>query len=77
MFYSGLVPGMNCETNVDDCVWSSCIHSRCVDLIQNYRCDCDPGYTGDNCSVRSREWKCRPELYSRHFLGSHCLYHGY
>lgn len=39
--------GDRCETNIDDCVDNKCENNAtCVDLIQEYTCRCNPGYTG-------------------------------
>ena len=28
-------------------------HSRCIDLYRDYKCECDQGYYGKNCTVSS------------------------
>lgn len=51
-FVSGYT-GVNCETDIDDCVGNQCkYNSTCVDLVQGYRCECLPGYSGVRCTDR-------------------------
>ncbi|UYV79228.1 SLIT2 [Cordylochernes scorpioides] len=41
--------GDRCEVNIDDCFENKCEHnSTCVDLVQEYSCQCTPGYTGES-----------------------------
>ena len=53
----------------DSCDPDPCVNGACVDLVLDYRCDCDPGITGKNCSCklsvhnscnssRNRKWLC-------------------
>uniref|UniRef100_A0A183ISW5 EGF-like domain-containing protein n=1 Tax=Soboliphyme baturini TaxID=241478 RepID=A0A183ISW5_9BILA len=47
--------GDRCETNIDDCIGNQCQNNAtCLDLINDYKCTCPPGYTGikliDYCS---------------------------
>eukprot|EP00105_Crassostrea_gigas_P019111 XP_011437468.1 PREDICTED: uncharacterized protein LOC105335342 [Crassostrea gigas] len=35
--------------DVDDCLSSPCQNGVCTDLIGGYECQCDFGFTGDNC----------------------------
>ena len=42
---------------MDDCVLGDkqCYHNgTCVDLEGDYRCDCQPGWTGKRCDVQVR-----------------------
>ena len=34
----------------DSCDPDPCVNGTCVDLVLDYRCDCDPGFSGRNCS---------------------------
>lgn len=43
--------GRLCDTNIDDCESISCQHGQCIDGIDIYACNCDPGYTGQLCEV--------------------------
>ena len=55
-----LVPGRNCETNIDECSSNPCFHGECIDGIAEYECKCDPGYEGPNCKLEIDEcerWK--------------------
>lgn len=38
--------GVNCEINQDDCASNPCQHGSCEDGINEYKCVCEPGYTG-------------------------------
>ena len=50
--------GPNCDTyclencGIDHCAGVTCgENQRCVDVILNYTCVCEPGYTGPDCST--------------------------
>lgn len=36
--------GKSCDEPINECLFNSCIHGRCVDLHMGYRCECDKGY---------------------------------
>ncbi|XP_052071119.1 uncharacterized protein LOC127709553 [Mytilus californianus] len=43
--------GVNCETNIDDCVAVKCpITSVCRDMVNDYYCRCNLGLTGEYCA---------------------------
>ena len=38
--------------NIDDCPGHDCSeHSTCVDLVNDYVCECDQGYEGEQCDI--------------------------
>lgn len=43
------IEGVNCETNIDECIGNPCYQGTCVDGIGNFTCNCSPGYEGDFC----------------------------
>lgn len=37
-------------TDIDDCAGNQCKpNGKCIDGVNSYRCECDPGYTGKHC----------------------------
>ena len=55
--------GVNCETNIDECVNNTCQHgSTCQDRINAYDCLCAPGYKGDRCEIDIDECEVLPCL---------------
>ena len=42
--------GIDCETNIDDCLPNPCIHGNCTDGINTFNCTCESGYYGDTCA---------------------------
>lgn len=44
--------GQNCETDIDECADQPCEHGRCIDLVNDFRCDCaDTGFKGNRCET--------------------------
>ena len=42
--------GTNCETNINDCEPNPCQNSaECMDLIDDYNCQCGDDWMGKNC----------------------------
>ena len=38
--------------DIDDCADVTCTgHGTCTDLVNDYTCNCDSGYTGKNCET--------------------------
>ena len=40
-----------CITDIDECDSDPCEHGNCKDGINSYTCECEDGYTGDNCTI--------------------------
>ena len=36
--------GPNCEFNIDNCIGHECAFGLCVDLLNDYECECSAGY---------------------------------
>uniref|UniRef100_A0AAX7VZY3 Neurogenic locus notch homolog protein 1 n=1 Tax=Astatotilapia calliptera TaxID=8154 RepID=A0AAX7VZY3_ASTCA len=53
-------PGINCETNIDDCKSNLCDYGTCNDKINGYECACEPGYTGAMCNININECASNP-----------------
>lgn len=42
--------GINCESNIDDCSINRCKNGgSCIDLVNDFKCVCDPPFTGREC----------------------------
>ncbi|XP_053372931.1 fibropellin-1-like [Mercenaria mercenaria] len=42
--------GVQCETNINDCASHPCYHNiPCIDLVDDYRCECPPFMAGKGC----------------------------
>ena len=49
------------QTDRDDCTGAECEHGgACVDLVGDYQCQCQPGYTGKNCETNIDECAVSP-----------------
>ena len=35
--------------DINECSNNPCIHGKCIDGINSYECECQPGYRGKNC----------------------------
>jgi len=35
--------GEFCQLDIDGCASSPCIHGNCMDKLNDYSCDCEPG----------------------------------
>lgn len=38
-------------TDINKCRSSPCLHGNCTDHVNNYTCECQPGFIGDNCDT--------------------------
>ena len=43
--------GLNCETNVRECLSNPCVHGYCLDKVNSYYCNCTEGFSGVNCET--------------------------
>ncbi|NXC48749.1 CRUM1 protein, partial [Penelope pileata] len=43
--------GLLCESNIDDCQSSPCVHGDCVDEVADFQCECFRGYIGKKCDI--------------------------
>ncbi|NXX60715.1 CRUM1 protein, partial [Scopus umbretta] len=43
--------GLLCESNIDDCQSSPCVHGDCVDAVADFQCECFRGYIGKKCDI--------------------------
>ena len=61
--------GLDCSINIDDCRSWPCSHlGTCVDKIDAYKCNCQVGWSGDNC-----EHKLNMDAEFSRILGSQFL----
>uniref|UniRef100_K1Q6I2 Neurogenic locus Notch protein n=1 Tax=Magallana gigas TaxID=29159 RepID=K1Q6I2_MAGGI len=52
---------LGCNVNdVDECQSSPCIHGNCSDLVNEYSCQCFPGYEGLQCQKDVDECQSSP-----------------
>ena len=51
MSISNCFPGDRCEINPNDCLCDPVGTLTCDDGLDDYTCNCRPGYAGKNCSV--------------------------
>ena len=43
--------------DIDDCSDSPCTNGTCTDLVADFNCTCDAGYTGKRCDIgKSIKW---------------------
>ncbi|NXA19018.1 CRUM1 protein, partial [Ibidorhyncha struthersii] len=43
--------GLLCESNLDDCQSSPCVHGDCVDAVADFQCECFRGFIGKKCDI--------------------------
>uniref|UniRef100_A0A8C9EV35 Crumbs cell polarity complex component 2 n=1 Tax=Pavo cristatus TaxID=9049 RepID=A0A8C9EV35_PAVCR len=43
--------GLLCESNIDDCQSSPCVHGNCTDRLADFECECFRGYIGKKCDI--------------------------
>ena len=42
--------GQHCEQNINDCIGDKCQNGGiCIDLLNDFKCHCLPGYDGNQC----------------------------
>ena len=50
-----------CVSVFDECISSPCKNSgTCYDLLNDYRCECIPGWEGKNCEIPTNECDSLP-----------------
>ncbi|XP_028845065.1 protein eyes shut homolog isoform X2 [Denticeps clupeoides] len=54
--------GLNCETNIDECMSSPCLHGSCTDAVDAFYCVCEVGWTGNRCETNIDECMSMPCL---------------
>ena len=48
-----IILGTFCEIEVNECHSAPCLNDgRCLDMINEYKCQCAYGWTGDRCEVK-------------------------
>ncbi|NXE22089.1 CRUM1 protein, partial [Ardeotis kori] len=43
--------GLLCESDVDECQSSPCVHGDCVDAVADFQCECFRGFIGKRCDI--------------------------
>ena len=38
-------------SDIDDCASNLCVNGACVDGVNSYTCNCNPGYSGIHCET--------------------------
>lgn len=53
--------GAQCQKNDDDCHQKPCLNDgNCIDLVNNFRCQCVPGFVGTLCQFNVDDCEMRP-----------------
>lgn len=52
--------GINCEIDTDECLSNPCIHGKCTNELNRYKCYCDDAYTGTNCETKLAPCQSNP-----------------
>lgn len=62
-FWHAGFKGVNCETNIEDCLGNLCQNGgTCIDGINSYTCQCPPTFTGEFCETDVDECSVRPSV---------------
>ena len=49
-------------TLLDECASKPCQNKAlCIDLVDEFRCECRPGYTGKLCDVNISKYQCNKQ----------------
>ena len=55
--------GANCEFDVDECEPEPCLNGgQCLDLINDFRCVCPHGTTGERCETNDNDCAAADDL---------------
>ena len=53
--------GQNCDQNVNDCAVDPCLNgASCIDQIDGFSCQCQPGFDGSRCEININECLSNP-----------------
>ena len=53
--------GVVCEKEINECHSNPCQNeATCLDMIAGYRCECAPGFLGNNCEQNMNECLSNP-----------------
>ncbi len=51
-----VLAGVNCEIDIDECEFQPCQNgATCLDGINEFTCDCKPGFEGERCQIEINE----------------------
>ncbi|CAB3404417.1 unnamed protein product [Caenorhabditis bovis] len=76
--------GSRCEREINECGFGKCKNNaKCVDLFNDYRCECSPGWMGRNCDrpckdvygscrIWKRDGQCEQMRETTEFFDTNC-----